>query len=524
MSCDVAIVGSGAAAVAAAQALEGLRVVVVDVGREPEPPRLEGALYDARDATADLAGPLLGEHYESLSELFGEALNAKLKGPGLRHVTRDADRLAPIESPGFVAVQSFARGGLANAWGAGAYRFDADELAPFPFDAAELVPCFDRLTSLLGISGAADDLAPFFGDDRGLDPPLALGAHGELFLRRYTAQRQRLNAQGIHVGRARLAVTTVDRPERPGYAYRGVDFFEPEPAVYSPAQTLDALVAAGRVELLSGRLATGFTETPDGVLLALENLASGQRETVSARRLLLAAGAIGSARLALASRGDREAALPILDNPTSFIPLFAPERIGRAQERRFFGGAQLNLVYRGSAHPEPVQGSFYDLSGVLRSDFVLQLPIAARDLAFATRAIAPALAVIQLFYPDTPSPENRLRLGPNRALSIRHAPARRGEVERVLLRAVRRLGYLGLPGLCQYPAPGSSIHYAGTLPMRATPNGPYETHPDGRLGETRGVYVCDAATFPQLPAKNLTFTAMANALRIGQHVARSLGR
>lgn len=34
------------------------------------------------------------------------------------------------------------------------------------------------------------------------------------------------------------------------------------------------------------------------------------------------------------------------------------------------------------------------------------------------------------------------------------------------------------------------------------------------------VYVADASTFPRLPSKNLTFTAMANALRIADGLLR----
>jgi hypothetical protein len=44
----------------------------------------------------------------------------------------------------------------------------------------------------------------------------------------------------------------------------------------------------------------------------------------------------------------------------------------------------------------------------------------------------------------------------------------------------------------------------------------------GRLAGTRGVYVADAATLPALPSKNHSFTLMANAMRIAEHVGRTL--
>jgi choline dehydrogenase-like flavoprotein len=51
---------------------------------------------------------------------------------------------------------------------------------------------------------------------------------------------------------------------------------------------------------------------------------------------------------------------------------------------------------------------------------------------------------------------------------------------------------------------------------------PLTTRTDGSLRGADGVYIADASTFPHLPAKGLTFTAMANAERVGEAVAKSL--
>ncbi len=69
-----------------------------------------------------------------------------------------------------------------------------------------------------------------------------------------------------------------------------------------------------------------------------------------------------------------------------------------------------------------------------------------------------------------------------------------------------------------------SIHYGGSLPMRKDPRNRYETHPDGRLKGSRHVYIGDSANFSQLPAKNLTFTIMANSMRIAEGVKKEIQR
>jgi choline dehydrogenase-like flavoprotein len=60
--------------------------------------------------------------------------------------------------------------------------------------------------------------------------------------------------------------------------------------------------------------------------------------------------------------------------------------------------------------------------------------------------------------------------------------------------------------------------------MRDEPERRYETDRNGLLAGTRSVYVGDSAAFPRLPAKNLTFTIMANALRIGRKLRSELVR
>ena len=65
---------------------------------------------------------------------------------------------------------------------------------------------------------------------------------------------------------------------------------------------------------------------------------------------------------------------------------------------------------------------------------------------------------------------------------------------------------------------GASVHYAGTLPMTKVA-APFTTTEQGQSREYANLFFVDGATFPFLPAKNITFTLMANAVRIANAVA-----
>jgi choline dehydrogenase-like flavoprotein len=125
-------------------------------------------------------------------------------------------------------------------------------------------------------------------------------------------------------------------------------------------------------------------------------------------------------------------------------------------------------------------------------------------------------------YPGRLDRSNYIRLKPTGELEIQYAAEPLGQAEESLLSAFRRIGYYGAKALCQYPKMGSSLHYAATLPMKLQP-GRYETDAHGRLAGCQRVYVMDGACFTALPAKNLTFTIMANAMRIGSRLRGELG-
>ena len=132
------------------------------------------------------------------SILSGEAGIAKLNAPNMAFVTRDAARLGPLEQENFHAVQSFAQGGLGNAWGAGLYRWVDADLRDFPISLADLEPYFDALTQEAGISGADDDLTPFFGSPGGLLPPLALSHNANRVYSAYRRRREGLRDRGLN--------------------------------------------------------------------------------------------------------------------------------------------------------------------------------------------------------------------------------------------------------------------------------------------------------------------------------------
>lgn len=516
MDCfDAIVVGSGPGAAFAAKGLKGKRVLVLDVGFDAPSPALQGNLYELRKSSTDLLPELIGNQFQSLHNLHHPPMSLKLKSPQVNYIVKNWRELTPVLSNTFEGVLSLSKGGLANAWGAGVYRFTDQDLRDFPISAADLHPYYDEVAHEIGVTGENDDLVPFFGQDPGLLPCLRMSALFEELYERYRRKKQAFEEQRVFIGRPRLAVRTED------YRYDNLEFFESRnPAIYTPAYTIDELRSTGAIQYLDGRLVLSYTEQSDHVAVRARNLQNDTIETHCARKLCLGAGAINTARIVLASERDFDSRLPLLDNPMACIPLFSPKRIGAALPIHDSSLAQLNLV--AEEGDEALQATFYGTTGPLRSDILFTLPLSFRANLALVKYAAPAMGLMMLFYPGSEKQGGYLRLRETGELEIEFGETPSNPaVEKRLIKLLRKLGYWTHPALTQRPKMGQGLHFAATLPMRAEPR-KYQTDPLGRLSGTRHVHIVDGACLSRLPAKNLTFTIMANALRISRNMARDL--
>jgi choline dehydrogenase-like flavoprotein len=525
---DVLIIGSGISGTSAALRLaeRGIRSCMVDVGIGPPPKTpIKQNLYDfcGENECFDL---LVGSDFEGLRNLHRnqQAVPVKLTAPGMSFVTDRSKELSPVREKDFCLVQSFAQGGLANAWGAGVMRFTSRDLDGFPFEAQELSPYYDSLTKEMGISGENDDLTPYFGKDRLLQKPLRLSSNASLIYSGYLKKKERLNRRGVFIGRPRLAVLTEEKDGRTPCEYSNLEFWQPHlPYLYYPSLTLGKLIGRGDLEYRDGLLAKSWHRRGEAIVVEAVFVKDQKRISFECKKLILAAGAVGNAKLALASRRDYRSKLILLDNRAVQFPFLLPKRIGKRLEKSSFGLTQLNFVYDPASRKEYYQGSLLDLIAPARAEFYSNFPFAASDNIKMIKYILPAMMVLQLYLPSMPETGASLSLSQDGEVEIL---GKNREVDKKLIgeiiRIFRKLGALTSALLVVKPSNGLGIHYAGTLPMTGSPKNPYECDRFGELFGEPGVYVADGSTFPRLSSKNFSFAVMANAMRIADGVVQSL--
>ena len=293
------------------------------------------------------------------------------------------------------------------------------------------------------------------------------------------------------------------------------------------------------VTLLTGAEAVRLETNPAGteVTGVVVNI-NGQTETYQANIVVVSCGAANSAKLLLASANDA--------HPHGLAN--GSDQVGR---NYMFHNSQAVLALSREENPTVFQktlgvNDFY-FSGGEDFEFPLgniqmvgksQAPMFHGEKPGETR-FAPNWSLEQvalhavdfwLSTEDLPSPENRVTLARDGNVVIDYHASNDEAKERLFGKLKDMLANLGmhhdhlLPHHAylknEIPVAGCA-HQAGTCRFGTDPDSSV-LNPDCRAHEVDNLYVVDTSFFPSIGAVNPALTAMANAVRVGDHLLERL--
>lgn len=502
----------------------GCDVLMLDVGTECEPERRE-RLERLRRLEPDELREQVGDL--APSGLPSEGAGFPLKLAFGSRFPYALDEIAALVQEGTQCVESHARGGLSNVWGAAVLPLRESDTAGWPIDVAALAPHYAAVAGFMPICGGRDALEPAFPYHGGAPGALPLSAQAQAVRDRLERHADELGRRGYLFGQARLAVRAPggeDGCRTLGLCLSGC----PYGAIFNAADVVGRLLAHPRFRYETGVKALRLIDEGGHVRVLAGR--DGATVSVLARRVLVAVGAISTIKLVLQSRPESDPDLELRYHPYFLMPLLSAEGAPDVERERLHTLAQLFVeVQDRDVSAEPVHLQLYTFSPQLRQRVRELLAWLGPLRRLPERPLLARLAAFQGYFHSSAAPPIRVRAlrragsaGVGLRLTAGDLDGFRGGVARLarkLRRDSRLSGLFPVPAAIRIGRPGDGNHVGAVFPMRRVPAA-FETDLLGRLGGAGRVHLADASVLPSLPAPTITYTAMANAHRIGVEIAR----
>lgn len=535
---NIVLIGSGASGVHFALSVlrKGYSVTLLDVGWEkPEPVNPADTFQQLKVNLKDPSGYFLGDQYESVIYPGGkDDYYTKFYGfpPSKSHVFNQPKDFN-YNAEGMVPLFSFAQGGLAEAWTGGAYPLNDHELAEFPFEYSDIEPHYGEVAGRIGLIGEDDDLARFYPLHDNLLSPLELDTHSAQLLADYESQKSSLNRHlNAFLGRSRVTTLSEDKNGRKGCVYCGRCMWGcPPESLYTPSITLRECRTYPNLKYIPGIMIDHFEYDSKGTIRAAvgRSVKDGQQRAFEGDVFVLAAGTLSSSKIFMDSIYRRERRVVklsgLMDNRQILIPFLNLKMIGKTYSPDSYQYHQIAIGIESERPEHYIHGQVTTLKTALTHPIIQNIPLDLGTSIFIFRNLRAGLGVVNLnlFDDRRESAYVSVKPGPRgheTELEISYQPSEQ-EPKRIkdsiktVKKFLRRLGCIVPPGMVHVRPMGASVHYSGTLPM-SRERIPFTTSPTCRSHDFDNLYIVDGSTMPYLPAKNITFTLMANAVRVAE--------
>lgn len=527
----ITVVGSGASGVHFALSLlkKGYDVEMLDVGYSGPPPvNKDDSFNQLKDNLADPVEYFLGKNFESVIPTGSKEVYEF--PPNKQFIFKIPEGYNMVKK-GFEPHISFARGGLAEAWTGGSYPFNDSDLEDYPFNYNDIEPYYSEISERIGLIGADDDMVRFFPKHKNLLPPMELDMHSQILSDNYDKNREKLNKKySMYFGRSRIATLSKDLGKRKKCDYSGrCQWGCPSDSIYVPSITLKECLEYKNFRYIPGILIKHFNYNAGNKIESVTgyNLESKKNEEFKVDVLALAAGTLSSSKIFLDSVYKKSGKVlklsGLMDNRQVLAPFINFEMIGKQFDPDTYQYHQLAVGMVMDNPKEYVHGQITTLKTGLMQPPFQSMPLDFKTAIYLGRHLHAALGVVNLNFCDSRRKENYLTIEPgsgkqDSSLELNYVPpAGENKLIKLSLKKFKKffsgLGVIIPLFQAQSRPMGASVHYSGTLPMDEE-KGALKVSPNCRSYDFKNLFLVDGTSFPFLPAKNLTFTLMANAARV----------
>ncbi len=513
---DVVIIGSGASGISSAFPLleKNLFVTMIDAGFETETNLFVQSKNKNCQTYKEKIETLLGSNFEGLKEMSNYSPKLRFTKPN--ETPSYNSNLNNIISDKFLSTGSLKTGGLTNFWGAVSPKFTKEELGCSNSVFQEFETSYENIAKRIGISGTNDEkdhMSLANGKITNLQKPLKISENARYLLRNYNLKN---NNPNFLLGRNRSAVLSETVKNRFGCNFCELCMSNCKSgSIYNSSFDLIELKKHPRFSYKDKSLVIKIKKHDRKYEIIFINQINNEKSSIFTRNIFLAAGTIVSTKLALTILKKFKKPYPILTTPMISMGLLLPKNLMKQTTEKKFGLGQLSFNIK-RKNKKDLYGLIYEGTSFAASDLSIKLPFSKKTNLTICNTISSSL-LIGLIYLSSEYTDNKLYISDKNELKVNITGSYKEQINKeifdirkIIALNFGKLGAFLIPGSFNLSAPGADVHYASTLPM-----GIY-TSENGELLGAKGVYLVDGSCLGDLPAKNLTFTIMANADRIAR--------
>jgi len=398
-------------------------------------------------------------------------------------------------------VTSFAQSGLSLVWGATMLPYQKHDIGNWCITDVDLESGYKWICSKVPIAGDIDrlvgDFPPYISH-----PPLLPSSRILSFLEKAS----KANDKNLTTGASRLAVYSV-RQEKEGCLYCKQCLLGcPIDLIWKAPQIVGLANYFGGLRVLSINTMEKKHQlkviSKDGNVFTFG----------SYERVFLCSGPVESFRVLSTSNFVSPNAV-LLDSQTFFVPILISSKYGKPDLEAHTLSQAFCYLKEGLKTKSQLQ--IYDYSDDLISRVYQILPITRILPMWLLKKILQRLFVGIGYLNDGDSAKILMQLNKEGHVNLSLEGSSGKSAKMIVKSMVRlyrrkfyRLGLWPLTFLTQIALPGQGVHCGGWLPMG------FKSDRLGQPNASQGIHVLDSSILPSIPAGPITFTVMANAVRI----------
>jgi choline dehydrogenase-like flavoprotein len=424
-----------------------------------------------------------------------------------------------------VVRSSLARGGFSSVWGANVTCVIPKEIDDWPITFDELKPYYQLLEEIVDISSPSGEMAEIFPMNIGSPPTYPLGKQGGDLYESLIKSKVNLLDNGIHIGRAKLAIGPRYSLDGKGCTPCGLCMHGcPNNAIFNSAFVLEKLMMHKNFSYVSDKLVLNFSEEKEKVRLHVKDIHTKTESTLHCDRLFLACGVINTTCIVARSLNLTDHEFVIKDSQKYIFPLIRWRRSKNCINGKENTADQIYMeIDNPSVSPNIVHLQYYGYNDLLLEPIRRKLGNVTDMIPKLLAGFFERLMICFVYFHSDDSGTMSLKV-----FKTNQGSKKMGKIEGhfnpkadiimksilVLLNNHRRaLGGIPIERGLQTLLPGDSQHIGCTLPMSKSPKA-YQTDLLGRPCGCKRVHIVDSSVLPSVPATPLTLTVMANACRI----------